>query len=60
MRNAGETQESRRETLAWVSAALATPYVTAIPEPGFAQEAGSLWKDVPAQPVSAPGELSPT
>jgi len=46
---------SRRETLAWVSAAFASPYVAAIPEPAFAQEAGSLWKEVPVQPSTAPG-----
>jgi hypothetical protein len=49
------SEVSRRETLAWVSAALATPYVTAISEPAFAQEAPGLWKDVPAQPITAPG-----
>ena len=44
---------SRRETLAWVSAVFASPYVAAVPEPAFAQEGASLWKDVPAQPTTA-------
>jgi hypothetical protein len=46
---------SRRETLAWVGAAFASPYVAAIAEPAFAQERNSLWKDVPVQPITAPG-----
>src|ERR1700748_3672263 len=46
---------SRRETLAWVGAAIVSPYVGAMPEPAFAQEAGGLWKDIPAQPVTVPG-----
>lgn len=46
---------SRRDTLAWVGAAFASPWVTAIAEPAFAQEPMGLWKDVPVQPVTAPG-----
>src|ERR1700722_20512635 len=49
------SEVSRRETLAWVSAALASPWMPAVVTPAFAQEAPGLWKDVPAQPITAPG-----
>jgi hypothetical protein len=46
---------SRRDTLAWVAAAFAGPWVAAPIEPAFAQEPLGLWKDVPVQPVTASG-----
>lgn len=46
---------SRRETLAWVSAAFASPYVASIPEPAFAQETPNLWKELTFAPITAPG-----
>lgn len=46
---------SRRETLAWVGAALATPWVAAVPEPAFAQDELGLWKEVDVAPITAPG-----
>jgi hypothetical protein len=46
---------SRRETLAWVGAAIAGPYVAAMPEPAFAQEAPGVWKELVVQPITAPG-----
>ena len=46
---------SRRETLAWVSAALASPWIAGASEPALAQDAGGLWKEVDVAPVTAPG-----
>jgi hypothetical protein len=46
---------SRRETLAWVSAAFASPYVASIPEPAWAQTDMGLWKEVVVAPITAPG-----
>ena len=46
---------SRRETLAWVSAAFASPWITAGSDPAFAQDAAGLWKDVDVVPVTAAG-----
>jgi hypothetical protein len=46
---------SRRETIAWVSAALASPWIAGASEPAFAQDAGGLWKEVDVAPVTAPG-----
>ncbi len=46
---------SRRETLAWVSAAFASPWVASVGEPAEAQTAGGLWKDLTFAPINAPG-----
>ncbi|HVW74863.1 MAG TPA: gluconate 2-dehydrogenase subunit 3 family protein [Rhizomicrobium sp.] len=46
---------SRRDTLAWVAAAFASPWIVAPVEPAFAQEPLGLWKDVPVQPATASG-----
>jgi len=46
---------SRRETLAWVSATLASPWVASLAEPAFAQESMGLWKEVDVAPVTASG-----
>ena len=46
---------SRRETLAWVGAAFASPYVAVLPTPAFAQETPGLWKELTFPPITAPG-----
>ena len=47
---------SRRETLAWVSAALAGPYISlGLAEPAEAQTATGLWKELTFPPITAPG-----
>lgn len=46
---------SRRETLAWVSAAFASPWIASVSEPAFAQDTGGLWKDLDVAPVTAAG-----
>jgi len=46
---------SRRETLAWVSATLASPWVASLAEPAFAQGDTGLWKEVDVAPVTASG-----
>ena len=46
---------SRRETLAWVSAALASPWAVPLAEPAEAQTATSLWKELTFAPITAPG-----
>ena len=47
---------SRRETLAWVGAALSSPYITAsLVEPAIAQEALGLWKELSFAPINVPG-----
>ena len=46
---------SRRETLAWMSAALASPWVTGVAEPAFAQGDMGLWKDVDVTAITGPG-----
>jgi hypothetical protein len=46
---------SRRETLAWMSAALASPWVVGAGEPAFAQGDAGLWKDVDVAPITASG-----
>ena len=46
---------SRRDTLAWMSAALASPWVVGASEPGLAQADTGLWKDVDAAPLTTPG-----
>jgi hypothetical protein len=47
---------SRRETLAWVSAALAGPYISlGLTEPAEAQTATGLWKELTFAPITAPG-----
>ncbi len=46
---------SRRETLAWVSAALASPWAASFSEPALAQGDMGLWKEVDVAPVTAPG-----
>lgn len=49
------SEVSRRETLAWVSAAFASPWVIGAGEPAFAQGEMGLWKEVDVAPVTAPG-----
>ena len=46
---------SRRETLAWMSAALASPWATGVTEPAFAQGDMGLWKDVDVTAITGPG-----
>jgi len=46
---------TRRETLAWVSAALASPWIAGQIEPAFAQGDAGLWKELDVAPVTAPG-----
>ena len=47
---------SRRETLAWVGAALSSPYLSAsLAEPALAQQAQGLWKELSFAPINAPG-----
>lgn len=46
---------SRRETLAWMSAALASPWVVSASEPAFAQSETGLWKDVDVTAITGPG-----
>jgi hypothetical protein len=46
---------SRRETLAWVGVAFASPWFFAASEPALAQGEMGLWKDVEVAPVTAPG-----
>ena len=46
---------SRRETLAWLSAALASPWAVSASEPAFAQGDMGLWKDVVVAPLTAAG-----
>jgi Gluconate 2-dehydrogenase subunit 3 len=47
---------SRRETLAWVSAALASPYIASgLVEPAEAQTGTGLWKELTFAPITAPG-----
>ncbi len=46
---------SRRETLAWMSAALASPWVAGVTEPAFAQGDMGLWKDVDVTAITGPG-----
>ena len=48
---------SRRDTLAWVSAALASPWIAAAYEPALAQDAGIIPPTVPPAPV---GHAQPT
>jgi len=46
---------SRRDTLAWMSAALASPWVVSATEPAFAQGDTGLWKEDDAAPITAAG-----
>lgn len=46
---------SRRETMAWMGAALASPWVVNPVEPALAQGEAGLWKDVDLAPITAPG-----
>jgi hypothetical protein len=46
---------SRRETLAWVSAALASPWLAPMVEPAEAQTITGLWKELTFAPITAPG-----
>ena len=46
---------TRRETLAWVSAAIASPWVASAIEPAFAQADAGLWKEVDVAPIAIPG-----
>lgn len=46
---------SRRDTLTWMSAALASPWVAGAAEPVFAQSDAGLWKDVEVAPITAAG-----
>jgi hypothetical protein len=46
---------SRRDTLAWVSAAFASPWLAATSEPAEAQGEMGLWKDVDVALVTSPG-----
>ena len=46
---------SRRETLSWMSAALASPWVAGMVEPAFAQGDMGLWKDVDVTAITGPG-----
>jgi len=46
---------SRRETLTWMSAALASPWVVGAAEPAFAQGDTGLWKEVEIAPITASG-----
>jgi hypothetical protein len=46
---------SRRDTLAWMSAALAGPWVVGAGEPVFAQGDTGLWKDVDVTPITGAG-----
>jgi hypothetical protein len=46
---------SRRETLSWMSAALASPWIVAASEPAFAQGDSGLWKEVDVAPITAQG-----
>jgi hypothetical protein len=46
---------SRRETMAWMGAALASPWVVSPVEPAFAQGEAGLWKDIDLAPITAPG-----
>ena len=46
---------SRRETLAWVGAALASPWMAGLSEPAFAQGDMGLWKEVDVAPITASG-----
>jgi len=46
---------SRRETLAWMSAALASPWVVGAVEPALAQSDTGLWKDLDVTPITVPG-----
>jgi hypothetical protein len=46
---------SRRETLAWVGAALASPWAMAAQEPAVAQTEMGIWKEVEITPVTVPG-----
>jgi hypothetical protein len=46
---------SRRETMAWMGAALASPWVVAPIEPVFAQGESGLWKDIDVAPITALG-----
>lgn len=46
---------SRRQTLSWVVAALASPWSVALDEPAFGQAELGLWKDVDIAPIAAPG-----
>jgi hypothetical protein len=46
---------SRRETVAWMGAALASPWVVSPGEPAFAQGDTGLWKEMDVAPITAPG-----
>jgi hypothetical protein len=46
---------SRRETLAWVGAAFASPWMTGLAQPAEAQGELGLWKEVDVAPLTAPG-----
>jgi hypothetical protein len=46
---------SRRDTLSWMSAALASPWVARAAEPALAQSDTGLWKDVDVAPITAAG-----
>ena len=46
---------SRRVTLAWMGAALASPWIVSPGEPAFAQDDMGLWKDVDVAPITVPG-----
>ena len=46
---------SRRETLAWLSAALAGPWAVSLSEPAFAQADAGLWKDIDVTPITVTG-----
>ena len=46
---------SRRETLSWMSAALASPWLAGMAEPALAQGEMGLWKDVDVTAITGPG-----
>jgi hypothetical protein len=46
---------SRRETLAWMGAALTSPWVAGVAEPAFAQGDMGLWEDVDVAAITGPG-----
>jgi hypothetical protein len=46
---------SRRETVAWVSAALASPWVAGLAEPALAQGDAGLWKEMDVASITVPG-----
>ena len=49
------TEISRRETLAWMSAALAGPWVVVPNGPAAAQGDTGLWKELDVAPITVPG-----